>query len=168
MNKSNFKDMMNNVKINLDLLPVERKKLSAHKIKFQDIPKFTVKDLSVMLSIPTIRAMELYALAEFQSIPSIGIKFSRDLISLGYYSLDELKDKEGAKLIEDLEFLTGAWIDPCVEDQCRLVVHYANNRDNTKRWWDFTAERKTYRIAHGYQENRPEKAWHELQQYDPK
>lgn len=93
-------------------------------------------------------------MAEFQSVPSIGIKFAHDLISLGYYSLDELKNKDVAKLIEDLEVSTGTWMDPCVEDQYRLVVDYANNRDNCKKWWDYTEERKKYRIENGYPANR--------------
>ena len=153
--------MSKNSKIKLELLPVEKKKLRALKIKISDIPRHTIADLSVLLSISLIRAMEIYALTEFQGIPSIGIKFAKDLISLGYYSMDELKDKDGSKLIEDLEFATGRWIDPCVEDQCRLVVDYANNKDNGKRWWDFTEERKKYRFANGYPANRPRKAWFE-------
>lgn len=152
---------MKNSKIKLGLLPYELKKMRANKIRFCDIPNHSIDDLSVLLHISETRAREIFALAEFQSIPSIGIKFAQDLISMGYYSLDELKDKDGAKLIEDLEFLKGMWIDPCVEDQCRLVVHYANNRDNQKRWWDFTEERKKYRTEFGYQLERPTKPWFE-------
>jgi len=151
--------------IKLDLTPEEQKKLRANKIKYSGITEYLVDDLSALLNVPTTRAKEIYALAEFQSIPSIGVKFAYDLISLGYYSLDDLKDKDGAKMIEDLENLTGTWIDPCVEDQCRLVVDYANNRDNSKKWWDFTDERKKYRIKNGYPASRPQKAWFELEKY---
>ena len=150
---------MNNSKIKLDLMPIEQGKLKTHKIKIGDILKYSVDELCILLNIPMIRAMEIHALVEFQSIPSIGIKFANDLISLGYYSLEELKDKDGAKLIEDLELLKGVWIDPCAEDQCRLVVHYANYRDDSKKWWDFTEERKKYRTKNGYPENRPKKSW---------
>jgi hypothetical protein len=151
--------MNKNPTIKLDLLPTERKILQANKIRFRDILKYPVNYLSELLNIPLIRAMEIHALVEFQSIPSIGIKFAGDLISLGYYSLEELKDKDGAKLLEDLELSTGTWIDPCVEDQCRLVVHYANEQDNGLNWWDFTEERKKYRLENGYPPNRPKKAW---------
>jgi hypothetical protein len=153
--------MKNSTKIKLDLMPTEQKRLRVNKIKISDIPKHSVEELSLLLDTPEIRALELKALVEFQNIPSVGIKFAKDLISMGYYSLDELKDKDGARLIEDLEMLSGAWIDPCVEDQCRLVVHYANNRDNSKRWWNFTEERKKYRTQNGYPTNRPKKAWFE-------
>ena len=73
--------------------------------------------------------------------------------------MEEMKDKDGAKLLEDLEFSTGTWIDPCVEDQCRLVVHYANEIDTELNWWDFTEERKKYRLENGYPADRPKKAW---------
>jgi len=153
--------MKSSSKIKLDLMPAERDKLRVNRIKIKDIQKYSVDELSEILKVPTIRAMEIYALIEFQSIPSVGIKFAQDLISLGYYSLEDLKGKDGAKLIEDLEQSKGVWIDPCVEDQCRLVVHYAKSRDNSKKWWNFTEERKKYRAENGYPSNRPQKAWFE-------
>lgn len=153
--------MKSSSKIKLELLPVEKNRLKVSKIKVSDIPKYKSIELSKILNVPEIRAMEIIAHVEFQSIPSIGINFAKDLISMGYYSLDELKDKDGAKLIDELEQLTGVWIDPCIEDQCRLVVHYANQRDNNKKWWDFTSERKKYRLENGYPANRPKKAWFE-------
>jgi len=154
--------MKSKTTIKLNLAPDEQKRLRENKIKYSEISDYLVDDLVALLDIPTTRAKEIHALAEFQSIPSVGIKFAQDLISLGYYSLDELKDKDGARMIEDLEFQTGTWIDPCVEDQCRLVVDYANNRDDRKKWWDFTDERKRYRIENGYPANRPKKGWFEL------
>jgi hypothetical protein len=157
--------MKNNPTVKLDLLPIERKVLRSNKIRIRDLVNFQVVELQLLLDVPAIRAMEIRALVEFQSVPSIGVKFARDLISLGYYSLDELKEKDGAKLLDELELSTGTWIDPCVEDQCRLVVHYANERDNQLNWWDFTEERKQHRIENGYPANRPKKAWFELEQY---
>jgi hypothetical protein len=148
--------------IKLNLLPYEQSRLKTHKIRIRDISQYPTEELSTLLQISKSRAAELKALVEFQSIPSIGIKFAMDLISMGYYSLEELKDKEGSKLIEALELQNGTWIDPCVEDQCRLVVHYAKHKDNSKKWWDFTEERKKYRAENGYPANRPKKAWFEV------
>ena len=165
LNMQNLKSKSN---IKLGLTPAEQKRRRANKIKSSEISEYLVDDLVTLLDIPKARAMEIHALAEFQSVPSIGVKFAQDLISLGYYSLDELKDKDGAKLTEDLEFRTGTWIDPCVEDQCRLVVDYANNHDDRKKWWNFTEERKRYRIENGYPANRPKKAWFELEKYQHK
>ncbi|HEY3390381.1 MAG TPA: helix-hairpin-helix domain-containing protein [Prolixibacteraceae bacterium] len=160
--------MKSKTNIKLDLTTAEQKGLRANKIKYSEIADYMIDDLCLLLDISETRAKEIRAMAEFQSVPSIGIKFAQDLISLGYYSLDELKDKDGATLTEDLEHSVGAWIDPCVEDQCRLVVHYANYRDNSKKWWDFTEERKRYRAENGYPANRPKKAWFELEKYQNK
>lgn len=160
--------MKNYSTIKLDLLPVERKFMRTNKIKIKNLLEYSVDELIELLHISSIRAMEIRALVEFQCISSIGIKFARDLISLGYYSLDDLKDKDGAKLLDELELSTGIWIDPCVEDQCRLVVHYANERDDKLNWWDFTEERKRYRIDNGYPADRPQKAWFELEKYQKK
>ncbi len=129
----------------LDVSVNERKKLRAHKIKVKEIHFHSVASLQQLLSVSKIRAMELYALSEFQSIPSIGIRFAHDLISMGYYSLNDLKKKDGARLTDQFEVQSGVWIDPCVEDQFRLVVHYANSPDSKLNWWDFTKERKAFR-----------------------
>jgi len=109
-----------------------------------------------------IRARELNALSTFQEVPSVGIKFAEDLVYLEYYSLADIKNKNGAKLIEELEIKRGYWIDSCVEDQFRLVVHFANHRDFEKSWWDFTDERKKYRLKNGYPSSRPQTSWVEV------
>src|SRR5882762_725566 len=132
--------MKSNMKI--ELTTKEKDKLKRSKVSVKDIRNYTVDELEVLLGASAKRAKEVHALAEFQTIQSVGIRFAEDLISLGYYSVDELKGKDGAKLTDKFEKLKGYWIDPCVEDQFRLVVHYANTNDNSKNWWDFTTERK--------------------------
>ncbi|MNK29430.1 Pathogenicity locus [compost metagenome] len=147
--------MKNNKTPKLDLNMSERAALRKNKIKTSEIVNFSTTQLSSLLSISDLRARELRALAEFQIIPSIGPKFAKDLIQLGYYSLDDLRGKDGALLIEELEKLCGVWMDPCVEDQFRLVVHYASDRNSNKQWWDFTEERRKYREQYGYPLDRP-------------
>lgn len=147
--------------IKLPLTQAEKQRLKHNKIKLSDIADYAVDELEVILGVSFERAREIYALVEFQSIPSVGIRFAEDLVSLGYYSIDELKGKDGALLTNEFEVLKGYWIDPCVEDQFRLVVYYANTKDSSKNWWDFTEERKKYRTKNGYPANRPTKAWHE-------
>jgi AraC-like DNA-binding protein len=148
-----------------DLTATEKGKLRSHKIKVKEIHHQSVSSLQQLLNVSKIRAMELYALSEFQSLPSIGIRFAQDLISMGYYSLNDLKKKDGAKLTDQFEVQSGVWIDPCVEDQFRLVVHYANHPDSKLNWWDFTKERKAFREKHGYPNSRPKNPWFELPQY---
>lgn len=148
--------------LKLNLTTEEKAKLRANRFKIADIATMDTADIQRTLQVPPVRAKELYALAEFQSIPSVGIKFAEDLISIGYYSLADIKHKDGPALIQELELSAGVWIDPCVEDQCRLVVHYANHKDTTMNWWDFTEERKAYRAQHGYPAERPKAPWHEM------
>lgn len=157
--------MKNKMNIKLPLTDIEKANLRKNKIKIANIPDFATDELEVLLNATTERAKKIYALAEFQSVPSIGIKFAEDLVFLGYYSLNELKDKDGAKLTDEYERKKGFWIDPCVEDQFRLVVNYANTNDTKKTWWNFTEERKKYRFENGYPSSRPKKAWHETIEY---
>jgi AraC-like DNA-binding protein len=149
----------------LEVTPGEVRKLRALKIKKREIHLHTIEALQKLLNTSKIRAMELFALSEFQSLPSIGIRFAHDLIGMGYYSLHDLKRKDGAKLTDQYEKQKGVWIDACVEDQFRLVVHFANHPDSKLNWWNFTPERKAFREKNGYPSNRPKKPWFELPQY---
>lgn len=153
--------MKSKTNIKLPLTDIEKANLRKNKIKIANILDFATDELEVLLNATTERAKEIYALAEFQTIPSVGIKFAEDLVFLGYYSLKELKHKDGAKLTDEYERKKGYWIDPCVEDQFRLAVNFANTKDTTKTWWSFTEERKKFRIENGYPKSRPQKAWHE-------
>ncbi len=156
---------MNDTLNRLSPTPAEKKLLRSGGIRFSELYLYSKKDIQSFLGTSRIRVLELFALSEFQSVPSIGIKFAHDLISLGYYSLDELRKKQPAKLVYLLEKQIGAWIDPCIEDQFRLVIYYANHRGSKKNWWNFTEERKAYRTKHGYPADRPSKPWHELERY---
>jgi hypothetical protein len=158
--------MKSKTNIKLPLTDTEKASLRKHKIKIANILDFATDELEVLLNATTERAKKIYALAEFQTVPSVGIKFAEDLVFLGYYSLKELKEKDGAKLTDDYEKKLGYWVDPCVEDQFRLVVNYANTNDTTKTWWDFTEERKKFRSDNGYPKSRPKKAWFETLGYE--
>lgn len=159
--------------VKLPLTDIEKANLRKNKIKIADILDFTIDELEVLLNTTAERAKEIYALAEFQTVPSVGIKFAEDLVFLGYYSLNELKRKDGAKLTDEYEQKKGYWVDPCVEDQFRLIVNFATTKDIKKTWWDFTEERKKFRSENGYPKSRPQKAWfetlgHKLKEEKPK
>ncbi len=157
--------MKSKTNIKLPLTDVEKANLRKNKIKIAGILDFATDELEVLLNTTTERAKEIYALAEFQTVPSIGIKFAEDLVFLGYHSLNELKNKNGAKLTDEYELKKGYWTDPCVEDQFRLVVNFANTHDTKKTWWDFTEERKKFRAENGYPKSRPQKSWVEILGY---
>ena len=146
----------------LDLSSSEKQQLKKNGLTISRLNEFAADEISVLLNTSKQRANEISALIAFQTIPSIGPKFAHDLISLGYGSIDDLLDKDGATLFDELERKQGFWTDPCVEDQFRLAVHHARHRASKKNWWDFTAERNAYRAQYGYPAERPTKAWHEL------
>jgi Pathogenicity locus len=160
--------MKNKKNIKLPLTEIEKANLRKNKLKIANILDFATDELEVLLDVTTERAKEIHALAEFQTVPSIGIKFAEDLVFLGYYSLSELKNKDGAELTDEYECKKGFWIDPCVEDQFRLVVNFANTYDTKKTWWDFTEERKKFRTENGYPKSRPQKSWVEILGYAQK
>ena len=145
----------------LDLSDSERKSMRTNKVKKSDILAFSYDELETLLNVSEERAKEIYALANFQQIPSIGIRFAQDLVYLGYYCIDELKGKDGARLTDEYEKKKGYKTDPCVEDQFRLAVDFAKSRNDSKRWWDFTNERKEFRKRYGYPTDRPQKNWTE-------
>jgi len=148
--------------IKLPINDQEKAVLRKNKIKIGDLVNYAVDELEVLLGSTAARAKEIYALAQFQTIPSIGIRFAEDLVFLGFYTLDALKNQSGAKLTDAYELKKGFRVDPCVEDQFRLVVHVANTNDTGKTWWDFTAERKKYRMENGYPASRPVIGGHEI------
>lgn len=143
----------------LPLQDQDRKKLRKARIRISQIPSITPELLAEVLEIPINRAQVLVGLGIFQKIPSVGLGLAKNVVDLGYYSLDELKNVTGAQLVEDLERLYGFRVDPCVEDSLRLVVHYAQHPNSDKRWWDFTEERKAYRKQYGYPADRPARSW---------
>ncbi|MPR37315.1 helix-hairpin-helix domain-containing protein [Salmonirosea aquatica] len=149
----------------LQVTPAEVKKLRALKIKKSEMHLHDLGVLQELLGTSRIRAMELSALSEFQSLPSVGIRFAHDLIGMGYYCLHDLKGKDGAKLTDQYELQKGVWTDPCVEDQFRLVVHFANHPNSRLNWWDFTPERKAFREKNGYPPTRPKRPWFESPQF---
>jgi hypothetical protein len=151
--------------IQLDLTPEEKKILKLKKAAIKNLVNYAPDELARLLAADEERAAEIRALIEFQSIPSLGYNFARELIDQGYYTLEQLRGKDAVALFDAYEKHCNAWADPCVEDSYRLLVHFIEHRDESKRWWDFTRDRKEYRLVNGFSADRPKKAWFELPQY---
>lgn len=147
--------------IKLPLTNEERASLRRNKIRTLQIPDMLDVELSQMTGMEVKRAKELIALATFQAIPDIGPVMAECLVLLGYFRLEEFVGQDPAHLLDELEARLGYWVDPCVEDQLRLVVHFAEHAAVHKRWWDFTDERKAYRAKFGYPATRPTVAWND-------
>ncbi|WP_036822286.1 helix-hairpin-helix domain-containing protein [Pontibacillus yanchengensis] len=146
--------------IKLPLSQEEKSILRKTNLKMSDIHTFNTEEIADLLDIPVRKAETLKGLADFQTVPSIGYKLAENLVVvLNIFGLSEIKDKDGAKLFDQLEQELAVRIDSCVEDQIRCVINYTNNPTSSKHWFDFTDERKTYRELVGFPENRPKKAW---------
>lgn len=146
----------------LPLTDEERSSLRREKIRLKEIKDHSPEELRERLGIPIKRARYLVGMSIFQQIPSIGPNMAHNVVEdLQFHTFEEIKDEKGEDLIIALEKKYGVWMDPCVEDSLRCVVHHARHPDSDKNWWDFTAERKAYRAEHGYPSDRPTKAWDE-------
>src|SRR5579872_4997451 len=97
----------------IGLSAAEKRRLQQKKIKVNALSEYAADEVSVLLGTTKQRAREVLAQIAFQSIPSIGPKFAGDLIALGYYRIDDLLEKDGAMLLDELELKQGFWTDPC-------------------------------------------------------
>ncbi|WBL13140.1 helix-hairpin-helix domain-containing protein [Sutcliffiella sp. NC1] len=142
----------------------DKKKLRKAKVNLGQLHTLSISQLMEILDIPMVSAQQVKALAQFQQLPSIGYELADKLVNqLHIYSLEEIRQKEGAQLFDELEQALGVWTDSCVEDQIRCVIHHANHPGSEKQWFAFTEERKLYREMNGYPKDRPTTAWYEAQ-----
>ena len=81
---------------------------------------------------------------ELMKLPNIGPAGARDLILLGIKSVEDLRSRTPDSLYRELCARTGSKQDPCVWDTFAAVVHYAQTGER-KKWWEFTAIRKSNR-----------------------
>ncbi|MFB5662548.1 helix-hairpin-helix domain-containing protein [Alteribacillus sp. HJP-4] len=146
----------------LPLTDQERRALRKEKITLAEVNACSEAELSVILGCSVDRAGVLRALAEFQQVPSVGIKAAEQVVYvLGLRTMKEIAEKSGEEWLDELEQKLGVWTDPCVEDTLRCIVYHAKEPGSTKQWYDFTEERKSYRSSYGYPVDRPAKAWYE-------
>jgi hypothetical protein len=118
--------------INLELTTTEKHLLKENKIAKNNLTDLAVDEIIAVLQPQVQRARQIQALFDFQSIPSVGIRFAHDLMVLGYYRLSDIKERTGPDLLNEYEHKIGYKVDPCVEDQFWLVVDHANNPDSKR------------------------------------
>ena len=141
---------------------MEKTKLRKAKVKISEVHILSIDQLARIMDISVERAKVIKGLVEFQNVPSIGYKLAEKLVyNLNIFSLEEIKNKNGADLFDELEQCLKVWTDSCVEDQIRCVINYVNDLNSSLQWFDFTNERKNYRDKVGYPEERPKIAWYE-------
>jgi hypothetical protein len=91
--------------------------------------------------LPSPRAKELCALAQFQQLPNVGPSVAADLLRLGLRNLMDLKEADPDLLLARLERLAGRQ-DPCVGDVLHSAVWHARHPGAAERpWWEWSRER---------------------------
>lgn len=72
------------------------------------------------------------------TIPGVGPSIQKDLLDLGYKTVDELSGADPEAMYADLCRLRGARIDRCVLYVFRCAVYYADNTVHDPellKWW---------------------------------
>jgi len=84
--------------------------------------------------------MKQSILKEFEQIPGIGKKISKDLWDMGLRSVEDLKDNDPEKLYNDLCEKQGIHVDRCMLYVFRCAVYYASNKSHDPellKWWNW-------------------------------
>jgi hypothetical protein len=76
-----------------------------------------------------------------EQIPNIGKAIAEDLRGIGITRPKQLKGKDGLKLYDKLNKVTGIRHDPCVADTFMAAVDFMNG-GKSQPWWKFTFKRK--------------------------
>ena len=95
--------------------------------------------------LPIRRCKELRALLRFETLGSVGPSIARDLWSLGYRDVDDLKGEDPHRMYLRLCRLASARIDPCAEDVFRAAVAQAEDPKLAaakRNWWYWTPMRR--------------------------
>lgn len=81
------------------------------------------------------------SLKKFQRIPGVGKKLAKDLVDLGYHSIEELQGESPEEMYRNLCAFRSRHIDRCVLYVFRLAVYFADNsvhESELLKWWNWT------------------------------
>ena len=75
-----------------------------------------------------------------QTIPGVGKSLARDLLDLGYRSVEELKSEDPEMMYQNLIALRGQHIDRCVLYVFRCAIYFADHETHDRellKWWNW-------------------------------
>jgi hypothetical protein len=130
----------------LALTAGERRALRSAKVTLGSIAALGGKGLHRLLdgSVSRARCDEIAALADFQSLASVGLESARDFVALGFGCVAELKNQDPRELYARMCKLTKSRQDPCVEDSFRCAIAQARDPRlpaKMRDWWQWTSVR---------------------------
>ena len=77
---------------------------------------------------------------DFEIIPGIGKKLSKELVDLGYHEVTELREEDPEIMYQNLMTLRGHHIDRCVLYVFRCAVYFASHSTHEielLKWWNW-------------------------------
>ena len=77
---------------------------------------------------------------EFRQIPGVGKSIANDLWSMGFRSLQELKNQDPEAMYDRLCELQGMQVDRCMLYVFRCAVYYTSNEQyepDKLKWWNW-------------------------------
>lgn len=83
---------------------------------------------------------ESLILREFRKIPGVGKSIAQDILSLGYRSVQELRDQDPEEMYQRLCKYQGTHIDRCMLYVFRCAVYFASNEEHDPellKWWNW-------------------------------
>lgn len=128
----------------LALSNLERRALREARLFLRRVADVPPEVLADQTGIPLPRCKELVALAQFQSLGSVGPASASDLWRLGYRSVDDLRSENPADMHRRFEEIVGGPVDPCVEDVFRCAVAQATDPGlppRLRQWWAWSDSR---------------------------
>ena len=130
--------------VKLPLTLEERSALRRARILLREVSLFSYHDLCEATEIDKSRCKMLIALAQFQTLGSIGENIAQALWGLGFTSVADLANKDPYEMYQNYSVQVGYRADPCVEDTFRCAVaqaKYSNLSQHLKCWWEWSAQR---------------------------
>ncbi len=86
------------------------------------------------------RTDERESIKDLMRIPGVGKSTARDLLSLGYFSVDDLAGANPEEMYSRLCVLQGGRLDRCVLYVFRCAVYFAENETHDPellKWWNW-------------------------------
>lgn len=130
--------------IKLPLTLEERYALRRARILLREVSSFTNSALSEATGLKQARCKMLIALAQFQTLGSIGENIAQALWDLGLTSVADLVDQDPYEMYQNYSAQVGYRVDPCVEDTFRCAVAQAKYPDlpkHLRQWWEWGSQR---------------------------
>lgn len=100
--------------------------------------------LSQTCDLPLERCEYLVAMAEFQTLVSVGPAAAQDLWDLGCRSLGHLSQQNPVAMYDRLVAKAGGRLDPCVEDVFRCAIAQVLDPElpaSLREWWNWKDQR---------------------------